>query len=213
MPDSTILDPTRLKFGIGQPVPRNEDPVLLQGRGRYTDDISLPGQLWCVMVRSPYAHGVIKGIETEAAREVPGVVAVITGADLAEYGTMRCVLPLKNRDGTPLRNIERPALAMDKVRFVGDPVACVVAETREAARDGAEAVFLDIDILPAVTEASAAAAPDAPQLYDHLPGNLVLDFHYGDAAKWHQIYDANKGIIGSNPDHIEVGQVLTLPKI
>ena len=185
MPDTTMPDPTRLKFGIGQPVPRQEDPVLLQGRGRYTDDLTLPGQLWCAMVRSPYAHGVIKGIDTEAAKEVPGVVGVYTGADLAAggYGPMRCVLPLKNRDGTPLTNIERPALATDKVRFVGDPVAFVVAESRAAARDGAEAVFVDVDVLDAVTEASAAAAPGAPQLYDHVPGNVVLDFHYGDAAK------------------------------
>ncbi|MBV1799865.1 xanthine dehydrogenase family protein molybdopterin-binding subunit [Siccirubricoccus sp. G192] len=185
MPDTSMPDLTRLKFGVGQPVPRNEDPALLRGRGRYTDDISLPGQLFCAMVRSPYAHGTITGIDTAAAKEVPGVVAVYTGADLqaAGFGVLHCTLPLKNRDGTPLRNIERPALAMDKVRFVGDPVACVVAESRAAARDGAEAVFLDIDVLPAVTEASAAAAPDAPDLYDHIPGNVVLDFHYGDAAK------------------------------
>ncbi|MBX6745362.1 MAG: xanthine dehydrogenase family protein molybdopterin-binding subunit [Acetobacteraceae bacterium] len=185
MPDTQMFDPTRLKFGIGQPVPRNEDPTLLQGRGRYTDDLALPGQLWCVMVRSPYAHGIIRGIDTSAAKEVPGVLGVYTGADLeaAGFGTMKCGLPLKNRDGTPLRNIERPSLAMDKVRFVGDPVAFVVAETKAAARDGAEAVYLDIDPLPAVTEASAAAQPDAPQLYDHIPGNTVLDFHYGDSAK------------------------------
>ena len=185
MPDTSMPDLTRLKFGIGQPVPRNEDPVLLQGRGRYTDDINLPGQLWCVMVRSPYAHGVIRGIDTSAAKAVPGVVAVFTGADLeaAGYGALRCTLPFRNRDGSPLINIERPALATDKVRFVGDPVAFVVAETRAAARDGAEAVLLDIDILPAVTEASADAAPGAPQLYDHVPGNVVLDFHYGDSAR------------------------------
>ena len=134
MPDSLPFDPTRLKFGIGQPVPRAEDPTLLMGQGRYTDDIALPGQAWCVVVRSPYAHGVIKGIDTEGARAMPGVLGVFTGADLeaAGYGRMRCVLPLKNADGTPLRNIERPALALDKVRFVGDPVAFVVAETRTA---------------------------------------------------------------------------------
>ncbi|TCZ54289.1 xanthine dehydrogenase family protein molybdopterin-binding subunit [Roseicella aquatilis] len=185
MPDSTMPDLSRLKFGVGQPVPRNEDPILLQGRGRYTDDISLPGQLHAAMVRSPYAHGVIRGIDTAAAREVPGVVAVFTGADLEGhgYGSLRCVLPLKNADGTPLRNIERPALALDKVRFVGDPVAFVVAESRDAAKDGAEAVYIDIDVLPAVTLASEAAAPGAPQLYDHIPGNDVLDFHHGDAAK------------------------------
>ena len=101
MPDSNMPDLSRLKFGVGQAVPRQEDPILLQGRGRYTDDISLPGELYAVMVRSPYAHGVIKGIETEAAKEVPGVVGVFTGADLEGhgYGYMRCVLPLKNADG------------------------------------------------------------------------------------------------------------------
>jgi carbon-monoxide dehydrogenase large subunit len=192
MPDTAIPDMTRLKFGVGQSVTRNEDPVLLQGCGRYTDDISLPGQLWAVMVRSPYAHGTITAIETEAAKEIPGVLGVFTGADLAGggYGPMRCVLPLKNRDGSPLKNIDRPALAMDKVRFVGDPVAFVVAETKAAARDGAEAVFVDIDVLPAVTEASAGAAPGAPQLYDHIPGNLVLDFHYGDSDRTAEAFAA-----------------------
>jgi len=185
MPDTNLSDLTRLKFGIGQSVPRNEDPILLQGRGRYTDDISLAGELYAVMVRSPYAHGVIKGIDTAAAKAVPGVVGVYTAADLEGhgYGFMKCVLPLKNKDGSALLNIERPSLATDKVRFVGDPVAFVVAETRLAAKDGAEAVVLDIEQLPAVTEASAAAAPGAPQLYDHIPGNVALDFHFGDTAK------------------------------
>ena len=107
MPDMTIMDPTAMKFGIGQPVPRVEDPKLLRGEGRYTDDVDLPGQGYAVMVRSPYAHGVIRGIDTAAAREVPGVVGVWTGADLqaAGFGTMSCVLPLKNRDGSPIRNI------------------------------------------------------------------------------------------------------------
>jgi carbon-monoxide dehydrogenase large subunit len=185
MPDTNMLDTTRLKFGIGQPVPRAEDPVLLTGQGRYTDDIALPGQVWCVMVRSPYAHGVIRGIGTEAARAMPGVLGVWTGADLvaAGYGPMKCGMPLKNRDGSPLRSTLRHPLATDKVRFVGDPVAFVVAGTRAEAKDAAEAVELDIDMLPAVTEASAAAQPDAPELYDDIPGNLVLDFHQGDSAK------------------------------
>ncbi len=185
MPDTQVLDASMLKFGIGQPVPRNEDPVLLRGEGRYTDDVSLPGQAWCVMVRSAHAHAVIRGIGTEEARGMPGVLGVFTGADLeaAGYGRLRCTLPLKNADGTPLRNIERPALALDRVRFVGDPVAFVVAETRTAARDAAEAVMLDVEPLPAVTEASAAAAPGAPQLYPEIPGNVVLDFAFGDAAK------------------------------
>ncbi|WP_439595919.1 xanthine dehydrogenase family protein molybdopterin-binding subunit [Falsiroseomonas sp.] len=192
MPDTHLLDATRLKFGIGQPVPRAEDPILLTGQGRYTDDIALPGQVWCVMVRSPYAHGVINRIGTEGARAMPGVLGVWTGADLlaAGYGPMTCGMPLKNRDGTPLRTTQRPPLATDKVRFVGDPLAFVVAETRAAAKDAAEAVELDIDMLPAVTQASAAAEPGAPQLYDEIPGNLVLDFQQGDGAKVAAAFEA-----------------------
>ncbi|HEY4252207.1 MAG TPA: xanthine dehydrogenase family protein molybdopterin-binding subunit [Roseomonas sp.] len=191
MPDANLPDPTFMKFGVGQPVPRQEDPTLLRGQGRYTDDLALPNQAWCVMVRSPYAHGIIRGIGTDAARAMPGVLAVITGADLvaAGYGNLRCVAPLKNRDGSPLLNVERPSLATDKVRFVGDPVAFVVAETRMQARDAAEAVELEVDTLDAVTEASAAAAPGAPQLYDHIPGNVALDFLYGDPAKVRAAFD------------------------
>src|SRR5665213_3280994 len=128
------------KFGVGQPVRRTEDPTLVQGHGRYTDDINLPGQLHAVMVRSSVAHGVIKGIDTAAAKAMPGVKAVLTGADLTGYGGLKCNLPLKNRDGSPIRYTPRPALAGDKVRFVGDPFACVIAETIAQAKDGAEAV-------------------------------------------------------------------------
>lgn len=183
LPPLGSMDPTRLKFGIGQPVPRAEDPTLLTGRGRYTDDIALPGQVYAAMVRSPYAHGLIRGIGTEAARAMPGVLGVYTAADLAHVGPMVCGMPLKNADGSPLTTTKRPPLAADRVRHVGDPVAFVVAETRAQAKDAAEAVELDIEPLDAVTEASAAAAPGAPQLYDELPGNLVLDYVAGDTAK------------------------------
>jgi carbon-monoxide dehydrogenase large subunit len=184
MPDTNVFDPTRLKFGIGQPVPRAEDPTLLTGRGRYTDDIVVARQVWAVMVRSPYAHGTIRAIGTEAARVMPGVLGIWTGADLAAagYGPMVCAMPLKNRDGSALRSTQRMALATDRVRHVGDPVAFVVAETKSQAKDAAEAVELDIDALEAVTEASAAAEPGAPLLYDDLPGNLVLDYAAGDGA-------------------------------
>lgn len=183
MPDTLAFDPTRLKFGIGQPVPRAEDPTLLTGQGRYTDDIALPGQVWAVMVRSPYAHGVIRAIGTEAARAMPGVLGVWTGADLPQFGAMTCAMPLKNADGSPLKSTQRQPLATQKVRHVGDPVAFVVAATKAQAKDAAEAVELDIEPLDAVTEASAAAAPGAPLLYDEHPGNIVLDFAAGDTAK------------------------------
>lgn len=171
------------KFGVGQPVPRTEDPTLVQGRGRYTDDLSLPGQVYAVMVRSSHAHGLLNGIDSTAAAAMPGVLGIYTVADLDGYGTFKCVVPLKNRDGSEMRKPKRFALAKEKVRFVGDPVACVIAETAALARDAAEAVVLDIDPLPSVTLASEAAQPDAPQLYDDAPDNVALDYHYGDADK------------------------------
>jgi carbon-monoxide dehydrogenase large subunit len=172
------------KYGVGQPVRRKEDDTLVRGKGKYTDDVNLPGQLHAWIVRSPHAHGVIRGIDTEAARAMPGVRGVWTGRDLeaANYGPFTCGLPLKNQDGTPLFQTNRHALMTDKVRYVGDPVAFVVAETVAQARDAAEAVVLDIDALPAVTDCEAATRPGAPQLYDHIPDNVALDYHYGDTA-------------------------------
>jgi aerobic carbon-monoxide dehydrogenase large subunit len=173
------------KYGVGQPVRRKEDDTLVRGKGRYTDDFSLPRQVFGWMVRSSHAHGVIKGIDISAAKAMPGVLGVWTGADLAtaDYKPFTCGLPLKSRDGSPLLQTNRLALATDKVRFVGDPVAFVVAETLAQARDAAEAVELDIEALPAVTDAAEAAKPGAPLLYDHIPSNVALDYHYGDTAK------------------------------
>jgi carbon-monoxide dehydrogenase large subunit len=174
-----------MKFGIGQPVPRQEDPTLLRGEGRYTDDLNLPNQAYCVMVRSQMAHGVIKGIDTTEAKGMPGVLGVWTGADLnaAGYGPLKTLIPVPNRDGSPMKTPTRHSLATDKVRFVGDPVAFVVAETLEQAKDAAEAVMIDIDALPAVTDCREAAEPGAPLLFDEAPGNICLDFLYGDSAK------------------------------
>ena len=148
-----------MKFGIGQPVHRQEDPILVRGEGRYTDDLNVDGQLYAVFVRSPHAHGVLRGIDTAAALAVKGVVAVYTGADLtaAGYGPLKCVLPFKNRDGSPLIQPPRGALATDKVRFVGDPVAVVVAKTVAAARDGAAAVDLGAALLLDAQDRQSAA--------------------------------------------------------
>ena len=174
--------PESLKFGIGQPVPRQEDPTLLKGDGRYTDDINLPGQAYCMMVRSQVAHGTIKSIDTAEARTLAGVLGVWTGADLdaAGYGKLKTLIPVPNRDGTPMKTPTRYSLATDKVRFVGDPVAFVVAETAAQARDAADAVMVDIESLPAVTDARAGAQPGAPLVFDDAPGNLCVDFHHGD---------------------------------
>ncbi len=183
------IDPSEFgfdeRFAIGQPVPRSEDPVLLRGEGRYADDVSLPGQAYAVMVRSPRAHGVIRHVDTAAARAMPGVLAIYTAADLAAGGIGPLVprQVLKNRDGTPMLSPTRHALAADKVRYVGEAIAAVIADSVAAAKDAAEAVAVDIDPLPAVTEPGEADAPGAPLLYDEAPGNVGLDFHYGDSDK------------------------------
>jgi aerobic carbon-monoxide dehydrogenase large subunit len=169
------------KFAIGQSVPRKEDPMLLRGRGHYTDDFSLPGQAYAVIVRSQNAHGIIRTIDAEAARKMPGVLGVYTGDDLKGYGPLKCVVPFNNRDGSPMKKPLRSALATGKVRYVGDPVAFVVAESLLAAKDAAEAVNVDVEALAAVTSAEDAAAANAPLLYDDVPGNVALDYHYGDA--------------------------------
>jgi carbon-monoxide dehydrogenase large subunit len=138
-----------------------------------------------VIVRSPYAHGLIRSIDTTEARAMPGVLAIYTAADLAAAGIGK--LParqvLKNRDGTTMLMPTRYALATDKVRYVGHPMAAVIAESVAAAKDAAEMVGVDIEPLPAVTEPALADAPDAPQLYDDVPGNVGLDFHFGDSEK------------------------------
>src|ERR1700750_2951299 len=141
------------KYGVGQPVRRKEDDTLVRGKGKYTDDFSLPKQAYAWMVRSSHAHGIIKGIDISAAKAMPGVLGVWTGADLAAagYKPFVCGLPLKSRDGTPLLQTPRTRRASDKVVYVGDAVAFVVAETVAQARDAAEAVQVDIEPLPAVT--------------------------------------------------------------
>ncbi len=173
---------TPQKFGIGQPVPRAEDPVLVRGEGRYTDDLALDGQAYGVFVRSPVAHGSLRGIDAEAALAMPGVLTVVTAADLDGYGTIGNGLPFKNQDGTPMRKPDHPSLSIGKVRYVGEPVALVVAETLAEARDAAEAVVLDIEDLGVVTTPDEAAAEGAPLLHDDAPGNLALDFRTGDQA-------------------------------
>ena len=179
--DDTALALT--KFGVGQPVPRMEDPTLLRGQGRYTDDQNLPNQAYAVMVRSKIAHGVLKGIDSKAASAMPGVLAILIYADIeaAGFGPMKCAMNIPQRDGSPMKTPPRHSLARDRVRYVGEAVACVVAETAVQAKDAAEAVELDIEELPAVTSPAQALATGAPQLHDEAPGNLAIDFHYGDA--------------------------------
>lgn len=173
-------------------MPRKEDAILVQGHGRYTDDLSVDGQLFAAFVRSPHAHGILRGVDAADARAMKGVVAVYTAADMegCGYNAILTVMDVPGRDGTAMKKPPRAALTAGKVRFVGDPVAVVVAHTADQARNAAEAVRLDIDVLPAVTDAEAALSADAPQLYDDLAGNLIVDFQFGDSAKVAAAFDA-----------------------
>jgi carbon-monoxide dehydrogenase large subunit len=173
------------KFAVGQPVPRNEDPMLVRGEGRYTDDLNLRGQAYAVMVRSGYAHGAINGIDTDEAAQMPGVLGIYTGRDLTAAGikNMPLGMAIPTADGSPPHRPSCPVLTSDKVRYVGDPIAIVIAETVAQAKDAAEAVLVDIDPRPAVTSCKAAAQPGAPLIHDGVPGNVAANFHYGDAEK------------------------------
>lgn len=187
MTKNEYLEPD--KYAIGQPVSRTEDPTLLRGNGTFTDDIALPNQLHAVIVRSNVAHGIIRSIDTVAASKMPGVVDIITSSNLKKYSGLQCGMQLKSRNGTPLRKPERPSLATDKVRFVGDPVACVIAETLQQAKDAADAVFLDIKTLQSITSAIEAVKTNAPIVFQDIPNNLALDFHFGDAKKTAKAFD------------------------
>jgi len=169
------------KFGIGQPVRRKEDVRLLTGRGTYTDDIDRPGQVHAYVVRSPHAHARILSIDTEAAKAAPGVLAVLTGHDAAAdgIGHFPVMVEVPGKDGKPLWPTPREMLQTRKVRFVGDPVALVVAETRAQAQDAAELVMVDYEILPSVTDTAAADSPDAPVIWEERGSNLCVHWDSG----------------------------------
>lgn len=168
--------------GIGARLPRREDAALLTGKSRFIDDIDLPGQLHGYFVRSPHAHARIGVIDPSPALAIPGVVAVLTGADLVADGAGVLQAPASpmGRDGQALRNPPQFAIAADKVRHVGDAVAIVLAESPDAARDGAVAVDVDYEELRSVTATTLALADDAPRVWDDLPSNLALDWETGD---------------------------------
>jgi carbon-monoxide dehydrogenase large subunit len=169
------------KFAIGQSVRRREDPRLLQGLGRYSDDVNLPHQAYAVVVRSPHAHARIRSIEASAASKTPGVLTVLTGADLAADGVGN--LPSdgtrKRRDGSPAFATPRPALVRDRARHVGDPVALVIAETPEAAVDAATLVDIDYEPLAAAAATAEAARPGAPAVWDEASDNVAFVWEAG----------------------------------
>ncbi len=177
--DTTSPDP--LRFGSGQAVRRLEDQALLSGAGRYTDDVQPAGLTHLIFVRSPYPHARIVSVDLSAAREMPGVVGILSGADLAAAGVqpMPGTAGFKRPDGGPGASPPRRALAHERVRFVGEPVVAVVADTIEQARNAAEAVFVDYEELPMVVDLAAAAAPGAPQILDEAPGNIAAEARHG----------------------------------
>jgi carbon-monoxide dehydrogenase large subunit len=172
------------QFSIGQSVTRREDPRLLMGRGRFYDDLKLADQLHAAIVRSPHAHADIRAIETRAALQMPGVHAVLTGEDYKAdgLGSLPSMAPYKRRDGGPMLLPPRPAVAIGRVMHVGYPVAVVVADTLELARDAAERVAVDYAPRPAVVSAEDAFKPGAPQLYDDCPNNEAYFYQAGDKA-------------------------------
>ena len=177
-----MSDPiTVQKFAMGQSVSRLEDPRLVQGLGRYSDDVSLPRQAYAVVVRSPHAHARIRGIDPAAALRAPGVLAVLTGADLAAdgLGDLPTDASRKRRDGSPAFPTPRPALIRERVRHVGDPIALVVATTPEAAADAAELVAVDYEPLPAVTGATRATRGGAAAVWDEAPDNVAFVWEAG----------------------------------
>jgi len=173
------------KFGIGDSVRRLEDPRLLTGGGRYTDDTKLSAPAArAYVLRSPHAHADIRKIDTAAARKAPGVLAVFTGADVEKegFGDVPCLVPLDNRDGTPRADTSRPMLAKGRVRHVGDPVALVVAETLDQAKDASELIEVDYAARPHTVDTYDSAQPGAPLVHDHIPNNIVFDWATGDQA-------------------------------
>jgi carbon-monoxide dehydrogenase large subunit len=169
--------------GIGAAVRRKEDQRFITGKGHYTDDVSRPGQTYAAFVRSPHARAKIKTIHTQSAAAAPGVLAVLTGADLAadKLGNLICGWMIHSKDGSPMKMAPHPAIAQRTANYVGDPVAVVVAETLAQAKDAAEKVSVEYDVLPAVADPRTAQIKEAPQIHEVAPGNTIYQWHLGDA--------------------------------
>ena len=169
---------------VGTPVRRREDYRFLTGQGTYTDDINRPHQLYAYILRSPHAHARVSGIDTTAAARAPGVAAIFTGKDMTADGVggLPCGWQVHSKDGSPMAEPPHPPLATDRVRHVGDPVAVVIAETLEQAREAADQIQVDWTEEPAVVDPGEALKPQAPQVFADVPGNLCYDWSLGDLA-------------------------------
>lgn len=170
--------------GIGARVARKEDKRFITGKGRYTDDMVVPGMKYSAFVRSPHAHANIKSIDASAAEAMPGVIAVLNGDQMKEdgIGSIICGWMIHSKDGSPMNMGDWRPLAQKKVRYVGDAIAIVIADSQALARDAAEAVVVDYEVLPAVVNQAKALEAGAPQIHDNAPNNLIFDWEIGDAA-------------------------------
>jgi aerobic carbon-monoxide dehydrogenase large subunit len=203
---------------VGKPVPRNEDQRLITGKGRFSDDFSLPGQIWAAMVRSPHPHARIVSIDKTEALKMPGVLAVYTGADCRNDGlkaiphnpvpSTKYDVKLRGPGDTEVFAGPNVLLPEDKARHVGEAVAMVVAETLEQAQSGAEQVAIDYEVLPWVANSEEAAKPDAPRLWDEIPSNLLVDSFFGDEAATAKAFAAAAHVVTMKS---HVGRVTGVP--
>src|SRR5215472_275692 len=209
------------EFAIGQSVSRFEDPRLLRGGGRYVGDIVLPGLVFGYVLRSPHAHARIRSIDTSKAKAASGVLAVLTGADWQASGWGDLPVPggLKRRDGSAFRP-PYPALVKDRVRWAGDYVAFVVAESLIQAQDAAELIAVDYEPLPAVVSTAEAAAPGAPRVWDQCPDNIGFVQLFGDKAATdaafanaaHDRYTVYTTLQRAHPFRAELAPILKVPE-
>ncbi|HEY6894646.1 MAG TPA: molybdopterin cofactor-binding domain-containing protein, partial [Rhodanobacteraceae bacterium] len=175
-------DTSALASVIGAPVLCKEDARFLTGTGQYTSDVAMPRQTYAYFLRSPHAHAAIRGIDVVKAKTLPGVVEIFTGADLTSVNGLPCGWLITGTDGKPMNEPPHPVLAQGKVRYVGDPVALVIAESVAQAKDAAEQIVVDYDVLPAVVDAVDALQPGAPQIHEQAPGNKCYTWALGDKA-------------------------------
>ena len=186
--------------GIGTSVVRKEDKRFITGKGRYVDDIKLVNLTHAHFIRSPHAHAKVRKIDASAALAMPGVLAVLTGRELVEdkIGNLICGWAITSKDGSPMKMGAWPAMAPETVRFVGQAVAVVIAETKNRARDAAEAVVVDYEELSALSDIRAAIKPNAPQLHPEAPGNIVYDWALGDEAAVRAAFSAAANVVSLN---------------
>jgi aerobic carbon-monoxide dehydrogenase large subunit len=187
---------TMTATGVGASVRRKEDLRFITGKGNYTGDINRGGQAYAYFLRSPHAHAAIRGIDVSKARHMPGVIGVLTGDDLAQdkIGGLICGWMIHSKDGSPMKAGPHPALAQGKVRYVGDHVAVVIAETTAQAKDAAEAIAVDYEVLPAIADTAKAQAPGAPQVHEVAPSNTIFEWHLGDKAAADAAFKAAKHV-------------------